>query len=200
MIEFLNKLDTDLFLFLNSFHSPFWDKVMLFMSKRWEWIPLYLLLAGWVIYKFRWKSVVIFVVVALLIISSDQVSVLFKELFQRLRPCHNPGIQNLIHMVNDYCGKKYGFVSNHAANTFTLASFTSFLFRNKWYSLFIFFWAALVSYSRVYLGVHYPGDILGGMLLGAGLGILFFWLYSRLISSPVYAKLIPGNQKGLNGV
>jgi len=190
MIEFLNQLDTDLFLFLNGFHSPFWDKVMLFMSGRIEWIPLYLVLAGWVIYKFRWKSVLIFLLVALLIIASDKTSVkLFKEVFHRLRPCHNTDIQNLIHMVNDYCGKKYGFVSSHAANTFALAGFTSFLFRNKIYSCLILFWATVVSYSRVYLGVHYPGDILGGMLLGIGLGILFYWLYSYISSSSLFTRL-----------
>jgi undecaprenyl-diphosphatase len=194
MIEYLNRIDTDLFLFLNSLYSPFWDKVMLFMSGKAEWIPLYLVLAVWVIYKLRWKSVLVFVTVALLIIASDQLSVLFKELFQRLRPCHNPKIQDLIHMADDYCGKRYGFVSSHAANTFALATFTSFLFRNKFYSIFIFFWAALVSYSRVYLGVHYPGDILGGMLLGTGLAILFCWLFSVISSMPVFEKLGSGNR------
>jgi len=194
MIEYLNRIDTDLLLFLNGLHSPFWDKVMLFMSGKAEWIPLYLILAGWVIYKFRWKALLIFALAALLIIASDQLSVLFKELFQRLRPCHNPKIQNLIHMADDYCGKRFGFVSNHAANTFALASFTGFLFRNKFYSIFIFFWAALVSYSRVYLGVHYPGDILGGMLLGAGLGILIYWLYSIISSSPLFERLNSENR------
>jgi undecaprenyl-diphosphatase len=194
MIEHLNRLDTDLFLFLNSLHSPFWDKVMLFMSGKIEWIPLYLVLAGWVIYKLRWKSVLVFATVALLIIASDQLSVLFKELFGRLRPCHNPKIQDLIHMADDYCGKPYGFVSSHAANTFALATFTSILFKKRVYTCFIFFWAALVSYSRVYLGVHYPGDVLGGMLLGAGLGILFYWLYSIISSSPVFEKLGSGNR------
>jgi undecaprenyl-diphosphatase len=194
MIEYLNRIDTDLFLFLNSLYSPFWDKVMLFMSGKAEWIPLYLVLAGWVIYKFRWKAVLVFAIAALLIIASDQVSNLFKDLFQRLRPCHNPKIQDLIHMVDDYCGKRYGFVSNHAANTFALAGFTSLLFRNKFYSIFIFFWAALVSYSRIYLGVHYPGDILGGMLLGTGLAVMFCWLYSVISSMPVFEKLGSGNR------
>jgi undecaprenyl-diphosphatase len=194
MIEYLNRLDTDLFLSLNGMHSPFWDKVMLFVSGKAEWIPLYLVLAGWVIYKFRWKAVLVFAIAALLIIASDQVSNLFKDLFQRLRPCHNPKIQDLIHMVDDYCGKRYGFVSNHAANTFALAGFTSLLFRNKFYSIFIFFWAALVSYSRIYLGVHYPGDILGGMLLGTGLAVMFCWLYSVISSMPVFEKLGSGNR------
>jgi undecaprenyl-diphosphatase len=188
MIEFLKQLDTSILLFLNSLHSPFWDKVMWFVSGRIEWIPLYLILAGWTVYKFRWRSVSIIMFAALLIIISDQTSVhLFKNVFQRLRPCKNADIQHLVHLVNNYCSGKYGFVSSHAANTFALASFTSLLFRNKICSWFIFFWAAFVSYSRIYLGVHYPGDVLGGMLLGIGLGLLFYWLYSLITRSRVFS-------------
>jgi undecaprenyl-diphosphatase len=194
MIEFLKQLDTSILLFLNSLHSPFWDKVMWFVSGRIEWIPLYLVLAGWVVYKFRWRSVVIIIFVIILIIASDQTSVhLFKEVFHRPRPCKNIDIQHLVHLVNDYCSGKYGFVSSHAANTFALATFTSLLFRNKIYSWFIFFWATVVSYSRIYLGVHYPGDVLGGMLLGISLGILFYWLYVRVKSLTIFAKLKSGN-------
>ncbi|UCH15388.1 MAG: phosphatase PAP2 family protein [Bacteroidales bacterium] len=190
MIEFLNELDTGLFLFLNSLHSPFWDKVMFFISGRIEWVPLYVILAAWVIYKFRWRSIAVIILVTLLIIASDQTSVhLFKEVFRRLRPCKNEEIQALVHLVNNHCGGKYGFVSSHAANTFALATFLSFVFKNRIFSWFIFIWAAVVSYSRIYLGVHYPGDVIGGLLLGIGLGVLFYWLYNRIMTSRVFQNL-----------
>ena len=109
---------------------------------------------------------------------ADQISVkVFKEGFERLRPSHNPEIKDLIHTVKGYRGGQFGFVSSHAANTFAMAFFTSKLFRNRYYSWFIFIWAAVVSYSRIYLGVHYPLDIIGGALLGMLLGYLVFIPY-----------------------
>ena len=178
MIETINQWDTQLFLFLNGLHSPCWDNVMWEISGKLTWLPLYLILLGYIIYRFRWRSLLIMGFIALLITLADQFSVhLFKEVFMRLRPCHNPEIADMVHLVNNHCGGQYGFVSSHAANTFAIASFTSFLLRRRWYGIFIFTWAAVVSYSRIYLGVHYPGDILGGALLGFLLGFLLILAY-----------------------
>ena len=198
MIEYLNRLDTDLFLFLNGFHSPFWDRVMWFVSGKLEWLPLYIILAGWLIYKFRWKAVLVFIFTALLITASDQLSVkMFKEVFQRLRPCRNEEIIDLVYIVNGYCAGKYSFVSSHAANSFALAAFTSLILKNRAYSWFIYSWAAVVSYSRIYLGVHYPGDVLGGAVLGIGVGVMLWLLYRYVSSLEVVRRILMESTKDL---
>jgi undecaprenyl-diphosphatase len=178
MFESLDNIDRNLFLILNGFNSPFWDQVMWWVSGRLSWIPLYVLITAWLIYKFRWKAVIIILLAAILITMSDQGSVhLFKEIIQRPRPCHDPEISGVVHLVKGHCGGQYGFVSSHAANTFALAAYTLMLIRKWYFTVFIILWAALVSYSRIYLGVHYPGDVIGGVLLGLLLGFLIYGLY-----------------------
>ncbi len=179
MIEIILELDTRLFLFLNGLHSPFWDTLMWWFSEKEFWYPLYGLLIIAMAWKYRWNAIFTLVFIALTITLADQISVkVFKEGFERLRPSHNPELEGMIHHINNYQGGLYGFVSSHAANTFGLAAFTSLLFRKRWFTWFIFIWAAVVSYSRIYLGVHYPLDIIGGALLGMILGYLVFWLYT----------------------
>lgn len=178
MIDFLTNLDSQLFLFLNGLHSEFWDSIMWWVSGKEEWIPLYLVLLGWLIFRFKWRILYLIPFIVLLIVLSDQISVLIKNTVQRFRPTHDPEIGNLVNTLNNYRGGKYGFVSSHAANSFALAIFTSLILKNRWFTVFIFFWAALVSYSRIYLGVHYPGDILFGALLGIALGMFTFWLWN----------------------
>lgn len=167
MLDLLNTWDTQLFLYFNGMHSPFWDSVMSWISNKFNWIPLYVVIAGYLIYRYRWKGLWILLAAAALVTMSDQASVhLFKEAFERLRPCHQPHLVEMIHLVDDYCGGQYGFVSSHAANHFAIALFTGLWIRNQWYWIGILLWAALISYSRIYLGVHFPGDILGGAVLG----------------------------------
>jgi undecaprenyl-diphosphatase len=178
MLEYLDRLDTELFLALNSLHNGFFDRVMWFFSGRAEWIPLYILILGWIIFRYRKRSVLVIVAVIILIALSDQLSVQVKLATERLRPCKEAQLRPLIHLVNGYCGGKYGFVSSHAANSFAVAVFTSLLLKNRFYVIFILLWSSLVSYSRIYLGVHYPGDILGGAILGTLLAWGVYGIYS----------------------
>jgi undecaprenyl-diphosphatase len=179
MLEFLIDLDTKIFLFLNGFHSPFWDNIMWWISEKESWYPFYGILILVMAWRYKWNAIFTVVFIALTITLADQISVKgFKFVFERFRPSHNPELNGLVHLVHGYTGGKYGFVSSHAANTFALAAFTSQLFRNRIFTWFIFIWAAVVSYSRIYLGVHYPGDILGGALLGLILGYLVFFTYN----------------------
>jgi undecaprenyl-diphosphatase len=153
---------------------------MWFVSGKTEWLPLYLLLIGYLVCRYRKKSILIIVFAIASVVIADQLAVhAFKDVFERLRPGHNPTIQHLVHIVNDYRGGLYGFVSNHAANTFALATFLSFTIRNRYFVYSIFIWALIVSYSRIYLGVHYPGDVLCGAMLGILIGWLMFLVYRK---------------------
>ncbi len=186
MIDYLVKLDTQLFLWLNGMHSPFWDGIMLFASGKLTWLPLYLIIIYFLARRYQWKTIWWLVAVASVIILSDQLSVhLFKNVFQRLRPCHEPSLNGLIHLVRG-CGGKYGFVSSHAANTFGVATFLSFLFLRKSATIGLILWAAFVSYSRIYLGVHYPADVIVGGMLGAAVGYLVWLAINLAINKNIF--------------
>lgn len=188
MFEFLKEIDFKLFLFFNGHHNTFFDAIMYAISGKAIWLPLYIGILAGIIYRFKKQSWIILLSVVLLIVLSDQLSVqLFKNVFQRLRPCHNPILANLVHLVNGECGGKYGFVSSHAANTFALAIFTLMLFRNRAYTISILFWAAVVSFSRIYLGVHFPADVTVGALLGIAIGFGVYYLQGA-IRKGVYSK------------
>lgn len=173
-----NILETDkeLFLYLNHFHNEFWDTIMLMVTRKETWIPFYLVILFFFVKNYRTKSILVFLFLALTILAADQFSVLLKETFQRLRPVHEPTIQSLVHNVLRK-GGLYGFVSSHAANSFAIFIFTARIFKNRSYSFLLFFWALLLSYSRIYSGVHYPLDILGGAILGLLVGFVFYKLF-----------------------
>jgi len=165
------EFDTELFLYLNSFHNDFWDTIMLLITRKETWYPFYAIIIYYFIKNYRSKSLLVLFFLALTILASDQLSVLIKETVQRLRPVYEPAIENLVHNVLRK-GGFHGFVSSHAANSFAILVFTARIFRNKSYRGLLLFWAIIFSYSRIYSGVHYPSDLIGGALLGWVIGIM----------------------------
>ncbi|HBB00107.1 MAG: phosphatase PAP2 family protein [Bacteroidetes bacterium GWD2_45_23] len=190
MIDFLNSIDTQLFLYLNSLHNAFFDPIMYWFSDKWIWIPMYALMAFFIIKHFKMNGVVIILTVGLVIVLCDQTaSGLIKHLVMRLRPSHEPSLAGLIHLSKAGAGGTYGFVSSHAANSFGLATFLYFVLDNRFKILkyWLFTWAVLVSYSRIYNGVHYPGDVIVaaiiGCLIGWGMSKLFLYLENKRIKT-----------------
>jgi undecaprenyl-diphosphatase len=173
----IERLDQQLFLFLNSMNSPFWDQVMHAVSGRIIWIPLYLSIVIFLVIKYKRKFFVILLFIILAATFSDQVSVIIKNIVQRLRPCYEPALQGLVHIVNGECGGQYSFVSSHATNSFDVALLSLLFIKKKWFTISIVIWALIIGYSRIYLGVHYPGDVICGSILGALIGWSIYKLY-----------------------
>jgi undecaprenyl-diphosphatase len=147
------------------------------ISGRLIWAPLYLAILIFLITKYKRKFLVILIFIILAVTLSDQFSVLIKNLTQRLRPCHEPALAGLVHLVNIECGGMFSFVSSHATNSFNVAFLSLSFIKKKWYSISIIIWALIIGYSRIYLGVHYPGDVLFGSILGALIGWSMYKCY-----------------------
>ena len=182
-MEFLRSIDTDLFLFLNGMQSAFLDPIMYWISHKLFWIPMYLLIAFLMIKRYRMRGVLMLFFIGIVITLCDQTtSNLLKDLVQRLRPSHEPQLKGLVELSKAGPGGRYGFVSSHAANVFGLASFLWFVLDKqfKWLKYWLFVWAVLVSYSRIYNGVHYPGDVVVGGFIGFVYGFLMAKAYFML--------------------
>jgi undecaprenyl-diphosphatase len=174
----LEQLDQKLFLFINSFHTPFWDVIMHSLSGKLIWAPMYLAILIYLGSIYKRKSLVIILVIILAVTLSDQLSVqLFKNTVQRLRPCHEPALEGMVHLFRGECGGLYGFVSSHASNSFNIAVLSLLLIRQRWYTIGIIIWASVIGYSRIYLGVHYPGDVICGSIVGAVIGWSCYRIY-----------------------
>lgn len=179
MLESLIELDKKVFFLINGNHNSVFDFIMYWISDDWIWLPFYLLLVFLIWKKVKKKTILIAITAILLFITTDQTSTLLKKSIERYRPSRDPMIENTVHIVNDHRGGKYGFISSHASNTFALAAFISMLgiAGLKWLNCVLFPWAILIGYSRIYLGVHYPGDILGGWLFAFICAFIFYCLY-----------------------
>lgn len=180
MLDFLDNIDKQWLLALNNDYAAFWDGLMYGFSEKLTWVPLYLSLI-FVIFK-KWKHNGWWIILGLVlcIVIADQVaSGILKDTVKRLRPSRDPELENMVELVKNYRGGLYGFVSSHTANSFGLALLTALIFRNKIFTYGIFIWAAVNAYSRIYLGVHYPGDILGGVIVGVFSALVMYWLLRK---------------------
>ena len=182
------NLDTELFLDLNGPWGTGWDSFFYAMSGKLIWIPLYLLILFIIYRRWGWKAMLISLAfIGLSVGVVDQVCNLFKDGIEKLRPTHTPAIEHMVHTVNGYRGGMYGTFSAHAATTACIATFSALVIRKKIFTILIPLWVILVSYSRIYLGVHFPADIMFGMLTGVLTGIGAYLIFkSQLVRKYYY--------------
>ncbi|MBM1106454.1 phosphatase PAP2 family protein [Aurantibacter crassamenti] len=188
-MESILQLDKEFFLFLNSLGNTTWDGFWVFVTHKWNSIPIYFLLLFFSYRQFGIKNTIyVLIAVALMILCVDQLANFFKYGFQRLRPCFDTDVNVLMRQVQDSCEHRglYGYYSAHAANSYAIAIFFSLILKKNRLpmAIFILLWASLVAYSRIYIGVHFPFDVITGMFFGT----LFGWIFAKLLLS-VQAKL-----------
>ena len=181
MLHQIQELDTQAFLFLNQLHADWLDRPMYWITQTETWIPFYLLLVLWLVKTYKQKSIYMILTLVLTIVLADQFTSSFlKPFVARLRPCHVSYLSDKIHAVTN-CGGQYGFASSHAANSFGLATGLLLLgvIELKYFYV-ILVWAFTVSYSRIYVGVHYPLDVICGAIIGIFCAIISVTLRNRL--------------------
>ncbi len=182
MLDYLIYVDHNLLVLINSLHAPWADQVMWIISGKLTWLPLYVLLIGLIFWRFGWKKALIILVgFAVAVGLSDFISSgIIKNLVCRPRPTHSAVIGSSLHIVNGYRGGLYGFVSSHAANTMSCALLFSLLYKNKLATSLLMLWVLLNCYSRMYLGVHYPADIVGGLIVGATMAYIVYVILNKV--------------------
>jgi len=185
MLEELLRYDKELFLILNNLGSTNWDTFWMFVTNKFSSIPLYVFLLYFSFKQFGLKKMLLLTGFAILmIVCTNGLADLFKYGVQRLRPCYDIDVNEVMRLVKDSCGGKYGYFSAHAANTMAVATFFSIFLkaRFRFIGTALLVWALLVAYSRIYLGVHFPMDVFTGMIIG----LFFGWLFSKL-----YTLILP---------
>lgn len=177
MLDQILQLDTDVFIYLNSLGTQRWDAFWLAYTSKFNWIPFYAVLLYLIYRQVKLQAFLITIVaVALMILVTDQVTNLFKNGFHRLRPCHLAELIDGMRLVKAHCGGRYGFFSGHASNTMAAALFIGLTLKTRFkYLIYILvIWSLLMGYSRIYIGVHYPLDVLLGTIFGVLTGTLFY--------------------------
>lgn len=185
------QIDKNLFLFLNGLNHPFLDQIMWQFSNTTFWLPLYLWILYLMIRKYKMQALLVVLAAFGLLFITDQTATIIKNMVFRLRPTHNPEIEHLVHTVANYKGGLYGFFSGHACNAFGVISFSLFLLKpiTKWVWIILLAYALLTCYSRIYLGVHYPLDILVGAIIGSSFGIGMGYLIKGIIQKSGYTTV-----------
>ena len=183
MIDQLIQYDKELFLFLNNLGSTTWDGFWMFYTTKFNWAPFYAVLL-YLIFKNLNKKTFIYslFLITLMIVFTDQITNLFKDGFERLRPCYDEDTRSLMRLVRSTCGGKFGYFSGHASNSMAVAVFAGLVLRNKYkYLVFLMLlWSSLMAYSRIYIGVHFPLDAISGMLFGGFSGFIFYKILKYL--------------------